>query len=138
MDEGLAWIDMAGLAVLAGIGFTVSLLIGELAFSTGQADTRVKIAVLAGSLAAALLATMILRLRARLYRRIHQAETADSDHDGIPDLYQQTKFFACGSLAAGAERKPVPSESRPDRHPGLRCLQAQVIGVEEPRNSSYR
>ncbi|MFI6743189.1 Na+/H+ antiporter NhaA [Nonomuraea sp. NPDC050451] len=89
LDEGLAWIDMAGLAVLAGIGFTVSLLIGELAFGTGETDARVKIAVLAGSLAAALLATVILRLRARLYRRIHQAETADSDHDGIPDLYQQ-------------------------------------------------
>ncbi|WP_327588322.1 Na+/H+ antiporter NhaA [Nonomuraea sp. NBC_00507] len=89
LDEGLAWIDMAGLAVLAGIGFTVSLLIGELAFGTGETDARVKIAVLAGSLAAALLATVILRLRARLYRRIHQTETADSDHDGIPDLYQQ-------------------------------------------------
>ncbi|MFG6198114.1 Na+/H+ antiporter NhaA [Nonomuraea sp. JJY05] len=90
LDEGLAWIDMAGLAVLAGIGFTVSLLIGELAFGTGEADARVKIAVLAGSLTAALLATMILRLRARVYRRIHRAETADSDHDGIPDLYQQS------------------------------------------------
>jgi NhaA family Na+:H+ antiporter len=89
LDEGLAWIDMTGLAVLAGIGFTVSLLIGELAFGTGETDARVKIAVLSGSLAAALLATVILRLRARVYRRIHQAETADSDHDGIPDLYQQ-------------------------------------------------
>ncbi|MEV4575308.1 Na+/H+ antiporter NhaA [Nonomuraea jabiensis] len=87
LDEGLAWIDMIGLAILAGIGFTVSLLIGELAF--GESDPRFKIAVLAGSLAAALLATVILRLRARVYRRIHQSEIADSDHDGIPDLYQQ-------------------------------------------------
>ncbi|MBB5775990.1 Na+/H+ antiporter NhaA [Nonomuraea jabiensis] len=87
LDEGLAWIDMIGLAILAGIGFTVSLLIGELAF--GESGARFKIAVLAGSLSAALLATVILRLRARVYRRIHQSETADSDHDGIPDLYQQ-------------------------------------------------
>ncbi|MFC4012510.1 Na+/H+ antiporter NhaA [Nonomuraea purpurea] len=87
LDEGLAWIDMAGLAILAGIGFTVSLLIGELAFGAAG-DEQVKVAVLAGSLAAALLATVILRLRARLYRRIHQAETADADADGIPDLYQ--------------------------------------------------
>ncbi|WP_219468641.1 Na+/H+ antiporter NhaA [Nonomuraea rhizosphaerae] len=87
LDEGLAWIDMAGLAVLAGIGFTVSLLIGELAFD-GAGEEQVKVAVLAGSLAAALLATVILRLRARLYRRIHAAESADSDADGIPDLYQ--------------------------------------------------
>ncbi|MGI5290710.1 Na+/H+ antiporter NhaA [Nonomuraea polychroma] len=89
LDEGLAWIDMAGLAILSGIGFTVSLLIGELAFGIDETVARVKVAVLAGSLAAALLATVILRLRARLYRRIHEAETADSDHDGIPDLYQQ-------------------------------------------------
>ncbi|WP_043639514.1 Na+/H+ antiporter NhaA [Nonomuraea candida] len=87
LDEGLAWIDMLGLAILAGIGFTVSLLIGELAFGA-SADGQVKVAVLAGSLAAALVATVILRLRARVYRRIHAAETADDDHDGIPDLYQ--------------------------------------------------
>ncbi|MEV0235060.1 Na+/H+ antiporter NhaA [Nonomuraea sp. NPDC050786] len=87
LDEGLAWIDMVGLAILAGIGFTVSLLIGELAFGTAGAE-QVKVAVLTGSLAAALLAAMILRLRARLYRRIHEAETADSDADGIPDLYE--------------------------------------------------
>ncbi|WP_433432090.1 Na+/H+ antiporter NhaA [Nonomuraea sp. CA-141351] len=91
LDQGLAWIDMAGLSILAGIGFTVSLLIGELAFgASSTADTRVKIAVLAGSLAAALLATVILRLRARVYRRIHQAETLDLDHDDIPDRYQAT------------------------------------------------
>ncbi|KAB8189206.1 Na+/H+ antiporter NhaA [Nonomuraea phyllanthi] len=77
LDDGLAWIDIAGLAVLAGIGFTVSLLIGELAFGTGETDARVKAAVLAGSVAAALLATVILRLRARPHQRIHQAETAD-------------------------------------------------------------
>ncbi|WP_198170897.1 Na+/H+ antiporter NhaA, partial [Actinoplanes awajinensis] len=32
LDTGLAWIDVAGLALLSGVGFTVSLLIGELAF----------------------------------------------------------------------------------------------------------
>ncbi|MFG2075181.1 Na+/H+ antiporter NhaA [Nonomuraea maritima] len=89
LDEGLAWIDMVGLAILAGIGFTVSLLIGELAFGAGSAlDTHVKVAVLAGSLASALVATVILRLRARVYRRIHESETADLDRDGVPDSYQ--------------------------------------------------
>ncbi|MFF0772706.1 Na+/H+ antiporter NhaA [Nonomuraea wenchangensis] len=87
LAEGLAWIDLLGLAVLAGIGFTVSLLIGELAFGAGGAE-QVKVAVLAGSLAAALLATVILRLRARAHRRVHEAESADADGDGVPDLYQ--------------------------------------------------
>ncbi|MEV0200977.1 Na+/H+ antiporter NhaA [Nonomuraea sp. NPDC050691] len=75
LDENLAWVDVAGLALLAGIGFTVSLLIGELAFGAGSArDAYVKIAVLAGSLTAALLAAAVLRLRDNAYRRIEQAQ----------------------------------------------------------------
>jgi NhaA family Na+:H+ antiporter len=90
VDEGLAWIDVAGLAVLAGIGFTVSLLIGVLAFGAGsEGDDHVKVAVLAGSLIAAVLATVILRLRNHTYKRIHDAETVDRDGDDIPDVYQR-------------------------------------------------
>ena len=86
LDENLAWIDVLGLALLAGIGFTVSLLIGELAFGAGtDRDAHVKVAVLAGSLLAAALATIVLRARNRTYRRLHDAETTDTDHDGIPD-----------------------------------------------------
>ncbi|HEU4425555.1 MAG TPA: Na+/H+ antiporter NhaA [Pilimelia sp.] len=93
LDEGLAWTDVLGLSILAGIGFTVSLLIGELAFGIGSTrDDHVKVAVLTGSLAAALLATVILRLRNHAYRRIHQAETADDDRDGIPDIHQAQRL----------------------------------------------
>ncbi|MFI6793356.1 Na+/H+ antiporter NhaA [Nonomuraea sp. NPDC050383] len=75
LDESLAWVDVLGLALLAGIGFTVSLLIGELAFGAGsQGDAHVKIAVLAGSLTAALLAAVVLRLRDNVYRRIEQEQ----------------------------------------------------------------
>ncbi|WP_248965102.1 Na+/H+ antiporter NhaA [Sphaerisporangium perillae] len=88
LDEGLGWIDVAGLAILAGIGFTVSLLIGELAFGIGSLrDEHVKVAVLTGSLIAAMLAAVVLRLRNRAYRRLHRAETEDRDHDGVPDAY---------------------------------------------------
>lgn len=69
LGTGLAWIDVVGLAILAGIGFTVSLLIGELAFGIGSTrDEHVKLAVLGGSLVAALLAAGVLRLRSRAYR----------------------------------------------------------------------
>lgn len=89
LAEDLAWVDVLGLAVLAGIGFTVSLLIGELAFGTGtERDDHVKVGVLVGSLLAALVATGILKTRNRVYRRIHLDETADLDGDGIPDCYQ--------------------------------------------------
>ncbi|WP_217707304.1 Na+/H+ antiporter NhaA [Nonomuraea rhodomycinica] len=82
LDENLAWVDVAGLALLAGIGFTVSLLIGELAFGAGsERDAYVKIAVLAGSLTAALLAAVVLRLRNNAYRRIEQAQAAQAATD---------------------------------------------------------
>ncbi len=80
LDEGLRWLDVMGLSILAGIGFTVSLLIGELAFGIdSDRFGYVKVAVLTGSLASAVLATVILRLRNRAYRRLHEAELADHD-----------------------------------------------------------
>jgi NhaA family Na+:H+ antiporter len=89
LDEGLSWADVVGLAMLGGLGFTVSLLIGELAFGAGSPrEDHVKVAVLAGSLVAALLAAVVLRLRNRVYRRIHAAESVDADRDGIPDVYE--------------------------------------------------
>jgi NhaA family Na+:H+ antiporter len=90
LDEGLNWADVVGLAILGGIGFTVSLLIGDLAFGVGtERDDHVKIAVLVGSLLAALLAAVVLRVRDRAYRRIRAAEAVDDDADGVPDSYQR-------------------------------------------------
>ncbi|MEV4639519.1 Na+/H+ antiporter NhaA [Actinoplanes sp. NPDC049548] len=89
VDSGLAWVDVVGLGVLGGIGFTVSLLIGELAFGAGsELDEHAKVAVLTGSLTAAVLAAVVLRLRSRTYRRLYEAENVDADRDDIPDVYQ--------------------------------------------------
>lgn len=90
LDDDLAWWDVLGLSFLAGIGFTVSLLIGELAFGAGsQLDGAVKLAVLLGSALAALAAAVILRRRNTVYRRLVEAEDLDSDADGVPDVYSQ-------------------------------------------------
>ncbi|KWX68442.1 sodium:proton antiporter [Mycobacterium sp. NAZ190054] len=89
LDSALRWVDVLGVALLAGIGFTVSLLIGDLAYGYGsERHEFVKVGVLSGSLLAAGLATVLLLARNRVYRRIHQEETADADHDGVPDVYQ--------------------------------------------------
>jgi len=91
LDENLSWVDVVGVGLLAGIGFTVSLLIGELAFGAGsERDEHVKVAVLTGSLVAATLAAVVLRVRNRVYRQIEEAEQVDSDRDGIPDIYRTT------------------------------------------------
>ena len=90
LDESLGWLDVLGLSLLAGVGFTVSLLIGELAFGIGsEAEEHVKVGVLLGSLIAASLAAVILRLRNRTYKRLSQAEQVDSDSDGVPDAYER-------------------------------------------------
>lgn len=90
LDEELAWVDVVGMALLGGIGFTVSLLIGELAFGSGTtADDHVKVGVLTGSVLAGLLATAVLRVRNRVYRRLCEAETVDDDGDGVPDAFQR-------------------------------------------------
>jgi NhaA family Na+:H+ antiporter len=69
LDEGLSWWDVFGLSLLGGLGFTVSLLVGELAFpDAGDREEHVKIGILAGSIAAIALATIVLRVRDRAYR----------------------------------------------------------------------
>ena len=89
LDDELGWLDVLGVSLLGGIGFTVSLLIGDLAFGAGStADEHVKVGILTGSLTAALLAAVLVKSRDRTYRRIEAAETVDEDDDGIPDVYQ--------------------------------------------------
>jgi NhaA family Na+:H+ antiporter len=89
LDEELGWADVVGLSLLGGIGFTVSLLIGELAFGTGSVrDEHVKVGVIVGSLTAAVLAAGVLRLRNRRYRRMCAVETVDADGNGIPDVFE--------------------------------------------------
>ena len=88
LDDELSWVDVFGMAALAGIGFTVSLLIGDLAYGVGsERDDHVKVGVLTGSLLAAMIAAVILRARNRTYRRIQEAEELDTDQDGTPDRY---------------------------------------------------
>jgi NhaA family Na+:H+ antiporter len=77
LDDDLAWVDVVGLALLGGVGFTVSLLIGELAYGSNSVrDDHVKVGVLAGSLLAAALAAIVLRGRNGVYRRREEAGPA--------------------------------------------------------------
>ncbi|MBK3632060.1 Na+/H+ antiporter NhaA [Streptomyces sp. MBT97] len=90
LSEDLAWADVFAVAALAGIGFTVSLLIGELAFEGDALMTdEVKASVLLGSLIAAGFATVLLKLRNARYRRMWEAEERDDDLDGVPDVYEE-------------------------------------------------
>lgn len=56
-----SWPQIYGMALLCGIGFTMSLFIGDLAFADPAHDSGVKIGVLMGSLASAVAGWAVLR-----------------------------------------------------------------------------
>ncbi|MET9508564.1 Na+/H+ antiporter NhaA [Streptomyces flavidovirens] len=85
LSAELAWADVIAVAMLAGIGFTVSLLIGELAYSDPADLEQIKAGILLGSLTSALLACLLLKLRNNKYRRLYEAETADENADENAD-----------------------------------------------------
>ena len=74
LSPGLSWWDVLAVAALGGIGFTVSLLIGDLAFGAGSArDEHVKAAILLASGLAALLGAGLLSWRGRHRAHPHEA-----------------------------------------------------------------
>lgn len=91
LPRGVQWIDVVGLALLAGMGFTVSLLISELSFGQGDPlDDVAKVGILLGSLLAAVGAAILLGARNRRYRRLRAEERVDSDGDGVPDVFDDS------------------------------------------------
>ena len=60
LPEGVGWSQLVGVAALAGIGFTVSLFVTSLAFSTSAVQDAAKIGILAASLLAGLLGAFLL------------------------------------------------------------------------------
>lgn len=89
LDRSFKWIDVLGISMLAGVGFTVSLLVAKLSFDPGSlANDHAKVGILSGSLLSALLSTVLLKARDRHYRRIRDEETRDTDRDGVPDAWE--------------------------------------------------
>lgn len=88
LPRGVQWVDILGLAMLSGMGFTVSLLISELSFGQGDPlDDVAKVGILLGSLLAALSASALLVARNRHYRQRRAEDARDSDGDGVPDAF---------------------------------------------------
>ncbi|GAB4084066.1 Na+/H+ antiporter NhaA [Myceligenerans cantabricum] len=79
LARGIGVRDLLPVGLLAGIGFTVSLLISELSFGDAEHADGSKIAILIGSVVAALLGAFTLRWDAR------RARTTDMNLDGIDD-----------------------------------------------------
>ncbi|MFE2643257.1 Na+/H+ antiporter NhaA [Streptomyces nigra] len=129
LSDDLAWADVFAVATLAGIGFTVSLLIDELAFAGDTALTdEVKAAVLLGSLIAALLATVLLKIRNAKYRRMWEEEERDEDASGVPDIYEQDDPEYHLRMAALHERKATEHRRLAEEKAAARHAVAEGAG----------
>ncbi|WP_299530225.1 Na+/H+ antiporter NhaA [uncultured Streptomyces sp.] len=116
LSPGLVWADVFAVASLAGIGFTVSLLIGELAFEDDpRTAAEVKAAVLIGSLIAAVVSGVLLRLRVREYRRLEEEAERDEDESGVPDVYERNDPAHHLRMAAIHERKAAEHRALAER-----------------------
>jgi len=62
LPDGATWLQVYGVSVLGGIGFTMSLFIGTLAFTSAEEGAAVRLGVLAGSVLSALFGYLILRV----------------------------------------------------------------------------
>lgn len=79
LPDAIGLRDLLPVGFLAGIGFTVSLLIAELSFPDTEHTDGAKIAILIATILAAILAAALLRWDARKTRR------RDMNDDGLPD-----------------------------------------------------
>lgn len=79
LPDGIGIRDLLPIALLCGIGFTVSLLIAGLSFTDGAHADGARIAVLLGTLVSAALAAVLLRWDAR------RARSTDMNDDGVLD-----------------------------------------------------
>jgi NhaA family Na+:H+ antiporter len=73
MPTAASWPQLYGVSMVAGIGFTMSLFIGSLAFSTNEFDAQVRLGVLTGSLASAVLGYVLLRYSSPIGAADHSA-----------------------------------------------------------------
>ena len=84
LSDELRWRDIAAVSALAGVGFTVSLLISELAFTDApELLNLAKGGVLLGSLVSALVAVVLLRRRDRFYDQLCSEEESE-DAEQVP------------------------------------------------------
>ena len=73
---GATWLHVYGVSILAGVGFTMSLFIGALAFESDMLQSEVKIGVLVGSLLSTVWGAVILYFSRNRDKKAQQGQVA--------------------------------------------------------------
>ena len=109
LPDGIYWRHVAGVASLAGIGFTVSLFITDLAFASDAVAAQSKIGVLAATVLAASIGSAIL---------VHKPKLAPIKEELLPITYQEfdetqpESVLANNSLWFQSDGSPLASSER--------------------------
>ena len=74
LPDGANWLQVYGIACLTGVGFTMSLFIGTLAFETAEQLDQVRLGVLLGSALSAIVGFAVLKYALRQPPRVSGAE----------------------------------------------------------------
>ena len=82
LPAGTGWLHMIGVAITAGIGFTVALFITSLAFTDPALTDAAKVGIFAGSIVAGLLGSAVLIAADRRSPRVR--EDRETDETGAP------------------------------------------------------
>lgn len=70
LPKGVSWGSLSGAAVMAGIGFTMSIFISELAFDSAEVRAQAKMAILIASIIAGLIGMLLIQyFSKRTYRQ---------------------------------------------------------------------
>lgn len=70
--RGVTWTHLVGLGGVAGIGFTVSLFVTQLAFDDAALLSAAKVGILAGSIIAAAVGVVVLMIAHRRAHHVHE------------------------------------------------------------------
>ena len=89
MPEGAGWLHLYGVALLCGIGFTMSLFIGSLAWEHADHYTSIRLGVLTGSIASAVVGAVVLLL-AGVRTRTGIGTSASADDGADPGIDPET------------------------------------------------
>ena len=89
LPEGANWPQVYGVACLTGVGFTMSLFIGTLAFDDSELLNGVRLGVLMGSIASGILGYVMLRLFCR-------GDETETTVDAVEDLSKDARDAAAG------------------------------------------
>jgi len=82
LPDGVNWAQVYGVSLLAGIGFTMSLFIGTLAFSDPEHAAAVRLGVLSGSILSGLMGFLVLKWSTRR-ARVSEPATGGPSVNGL-------------------------------------------------------